>query len=250
MRLRNIVILAGAAGMAGSTATLANGLFSNGTFTVGGGAFYSSGTYKTEKSEVSAFPFVAYDSDRLHLGFDGIAYKFVNRADLEFSVRVAPGEKPNFPENKPLFAGLKRGTPVDVGFDAAFRFDAFYVSGSAMVDVSSEHKGYHATAKVGTELALGSVGIDVGAGVRLRDGKLNNFLYGVSAAEANASRAAYSVGSTAEPFVDMTLSYAVSESVALIGSMEYQFVDKKVQNSPLTNNKDSYGVGLGLIYSF
>jgi outer membrane protein len=168
VRLRNIAIVAGAVGLSSSTSAIANDLFSNGTFTVGVGAFYSSSTYKSDKAEVSPFPFVAYDSDRLHLGFDGISYKLINRDVLKFSIKVAPGENPDFPKNNPLFSGLKRGTPIEAGFDGVYQFDTFYVSGGALVDVSSEHDGYQAHAKVGTEFTLGSLGVDIGGGVNGR----------------------------------------------------------------------------------
>jgi outer membrane scaffolding protein for murein synthesis (MipA/OmpV family) len=250
MRLRNIASVAIAAALVGPTKAMADGLLSNGEFSIGVGAFYSTSIYKGEKSETAAVPFLSYDSDRLHLGFDGIGFNVVNRDDLEFALRLAPGEKPDFPKNRPLFAGLKRGTPIEAGFDATYSFENFYVSGGAMFDVSSEHKGYQAEAKLGSEFAFGSAMVDVGAGVRTRDGKLNNFLYGVSAAEANGSRAAYDVGSTTEPFIDITVSYAVSDNVILLGVADYHLLDDKVHSSPLSNGKDSYSVGLGLIYSF
>lgn len=250
MKLRYTSAAALIAALAGSTCAHADGLFSNGQFTIGAGVAHSNGIYKGEKSEITGFPYVSYDSDRLHLGFDGIGYKLVNQENLEFSLLVAPGSSPDFPKNDPLFAGLKRETPITAGFDATYEFDAFYVSGGAMFDVSSKHKGYEGELKIGSEFVLGAVGLDVGAGVRLRDRKLNNYLYGVSAAEANGNRAAYNVGSTTEPFIDVSMTYLISDKVALIGSAEYHQLDKKVHNSPLTNDKDSYSVGLGLLYSF
>ncbi|APG49401.1 MipA/OmpV family protein [Phaeobacter porticola] len=240
-------ILAAATGASGARA---DGLFSNGQFSLGLGAFASSSLYKGESTESAALPFLSYESDRLSLGWGGVAYHFVNSEDMQVSVRVSAGEKPDYPENKPLFAGLKRGTPIEAGFDATYHFDGFYVAGSAMMDVSSEHKGYHLEAKFGTEFQVGELGIDIGAGARMRDGKLNNFLYGVSASEANAQRAAYDVGSTTEPFIDMTVVYPISDRVSVLGVVDYQLIDKKVHNSPLTNDKDSYSVGLGLVYSF
>jgi hypothetical protein len=146
VRLRNIAIVAGAVGLSSSTSAIANDLFSNGTFTVGVGAFYSSSTYKSDKAEV----------------------KLINRDVLKFSIKVAPGENPDFPKNNPLFSGLKRGTPIEAGFDGVYQFDTFYVSGGALVDVSSEHDGYQAHAKVGTEFTLGSLGVDIGGGVNGR----------------------------------------------------------------------------------
>ncbi|UTS82902.1 MipA/OmpV family protein [Phaeobacter piscinae] len=250
MKFQRSAALVTACFLAGASGAAAEGLFANGQFTLGLGAFAASDQYKGEGTEAAALPFVSYDSDRLHIGWDGVAYHFLNSEDLEVSVRVGAGEKPDFPENKPLFAGLKRSTPIEAGFDVTYRFDGFYVAGSAMADVSNEHDGYHVEAKFGTEFQMGQLGVDIGAGARMRDGKLNNFLYGVSASEANAQRAAYDVGSTTEPFVDMTVIYPISDTVSVLGTVDYQLVDKKVHDSPLTNNKDRYSVGLGLIYSF
>ncbi|MGB3553474.1 MAG: MipA/OmpV family protein [Jannaschia sp.] len=250
MKLRSIGFAAATAMLIGPTYAAAEGLFSNGNFTLGAGAFNSSAIYNGEKAETNAVPFISFDTERLHLGFDGIGFHVFSQEDLKLTLRLAPGDSSDFPKNNPLFAGLERGTPIEAGVETTYDFDAFYVSGGAMIDVSSEHKGYQAEAKIGRVFMLGAVGIDIGAGARARDGKLNNFLYGVSAAEANGLRTAYDVGSTVEPFIVMTVSYAVSDKVSLLGMAEYHLLDDKVHNSPLTNGKDSYSAGFGLIYSF
>jgi outer membrane scaffolding protein for murein synthesis (MipA/OmpV family) len=250
MNLRHNVSLVVASVLFVTTGAMADGLFSNGRFSIGAGVGYASAIYRGDKADTGIAPFLSYESDRLQLDLGGIGYKVFNSDDLQLSLHIAAGEEPDFPKNNPLFAGLKRGTPVEIGFDVTRDFGGFYVGGGMMYDASSEHKGYHAELVIGTEIDLGPVMVDIGGGARVRDRKLNNFLYGVSAAEANGNRSAYDVGRTTEPFIDMTMSYAISDNVALIGVADYHFLNKKVQNSPLTRDRDAYSVAFGMIYSF
>lgn len=173
MKLRFVALVATATTLVGPPGAAADGVFSNGQFNIGGGAVHTQHLYEGEEYETSFVPFLSYDSDRLHLGFDGIGYKVIRSDNLELALRLSPGQTPDFPEKNPLYAGLIRGTPVDAGFDISYQFEPFYVTGGVMMDVASEHSGYQAEVKVGSQFSLGALGVDIGAGAVRRQGFWN-----------------------------------------------------------------------------
>ncbi|WP_284176653.1 MipA/OmpV family protein [Frigidibacter sp. SD6-1] len=224
-----------------------------GEWTLGLGAGSASGIYHGQKDDAYAIPYLSYETERFRVGIDGLSYKLVSNEALTFSILLAPGEKPDFEEyakKDARFAGLKRDMPVELGVAAEYSFGLFHLGAVALHDVASASDGYHVEASAGLSFPVGSGMIDVGVGARMRDKKLNNFLYGVSASEANGLRAAYDVGNTVEPFVELSLAYPISDRLSLVGAFDYSVLDDKVRKSPLVDGKESYSVGLGLIYSF
>ena len=120
-----------------------------------------------------------------------------------------------------------------------------------MQDVASASEGYRAEVTAGVGVPLGAGMFDIGVGARLRDAKLNNFLFGVSAAEANGLRPAYDVGSTVQPFLAGSLAFPVNDRVSLVGFFEYEMLDDKVTKSPLVDDNEdaAIGVGLGVMFT-
>lgn len=197
----------------------------DGTWALGvlGGAeanFYEGG----DKTDAGAAPFLSYDTERLHLGFDGISYKFIADPALSVGAKLGWRAGPDFPDDT-LFDGLDRDSAVEGGLFARYGFGpASYVGGGFMYDLSSEHGGYEADLYVGTEFAVGSVGVDISLGGKFRDGDLNHYLVGVSADEANGQRAAYAPGSSVIPYVELTAGFALSEKATLVGMISYEYL--------------------------
>lgn len=228
----------------------ANETGKRGKFTVGLGGGYATSLYDKSEDRGFAFPVLSYETERLSLGFGGISYDVIQNDRFSVSAILTIGESPDFPDKNPLYAGLKRDTSVDLGIGATYSFGGFYLEGAALHDVSSEHDGYSLDAKIGTQFEAGRFAFDVGLGGRYRDDNLSNHLYGVSASEANVSRAAYDVGSTIEPYIDLSVMMPIGDRAALLGNVEYRKVGNDVYNSPLVTRDTAYSVGLGMVYSF
>ncbi|MCY1127041.1 MipA/OmpV family protein [Frigidibacter sp. RF13] len=224
-----------------------------GTWTLGLGVGGAANVYRGHKDDTYVIPDLSYETERFRFGFDGFSYKLVSNEALSFSVLLALGEKPDFEDyakKDARFAGLKRDLPIELGVAAEYNFGLFHLGAAALHDVASASDGYHVEASAGLSFPVGSGMIDVGLGARMRDGKLNNFLYGVAASEANGLRAAYDVGRTVEPFLELSLAYPLTDRLSVVGAFDYTILDEKVRKSPLVDAKESYSIGLGIAYSF
>ncbi|MGB0959198.1 MAG: MipA/OmpV family protein [Halocynthiibacter sp.] len=223
---------------------------SKGQFILGIGGGYATSLYDKSEDKGFAFPYLSYEKDRFSIGLSGLSYDVVQSDNLTFTAMVTPGESPDFPDKKPLYAGLKRDASVDIGIGATYNFLGFYVEGTALHDVTDKHGGHSLDAKLGTALELGRFSLDFGIGARYRDDKLSNHLYGVKASEANGLRAAYDAGSTVETYASLSLMTPISDRAAVVGSLEYRKVGNDVHNSPLVSRDDAYSAGIGVMYSF
>lgn len=222
-----------------------------GTWTIGAFAGAESDYYVGGHSaEAGISPLIAYETDRFRIGFDGVSYSLIARSDLTFGVALGVRAGPDFPDGA-LFEGLDRDYAVEAGLFARYDIGtAGYVGGGIMHDVSSEHHGFEADLHVGTEFALGSVGVDLSLGGKFRSADLNQYLIGVSGSEANAQRAAYTPGSSVTPYIELSASVPLSEALTLVGAVSYEHLGETYEDSPLVNRSNASSLGLGLVYQF
>lgn len=221
-----------------------------GNWTIGFGLGAETELYSDDGNSLSGFPFLAYDTERLHIGFDGLAYKLVNTDQLGFNLHLSPRGDPDFPDTA-LFQGLDRDTAFEVGFSARQSLAAeLYLQGSFLHDVSSEHDGYEAQVHLGRSFSAGSVYFDASVGVRYRSGDLNDYLVGVSAAEANSLRSAYAPGSTFSPVAQVSATVPISDKTAVVGSLSYERFGDAYDDSPLTDKGSQASAGIAITYKF
>lgn len=222
-----------------------------GTWSIGAFAGFTVDYYVGgDSTDGGLAPFLAYDTERLHIGFDGLSYKLISSPDLTFGTALSLRADPDFPDGA-LFDGLDRDTAIEAGLFARYAVGSSgYVGGGFMHDVSSEHSGYEADLHIGTEFGLGSVGIDLSLGGLFRDGDLNQYLIGVSDAEANPQRAAYAPGSSVVPYVEVIASFPLSDKLTLVGAASYQHLGSTYKDSPLVRRSNTGTLGLGLVYQF
>ncbi len=228
---------------------LATGAQAEGQWTLGilGGG--STGYYVGEKDQLGAVPFIAYDTEKFHIGLDGLSYQVldfgIGQIDASLGYRAAP----EFPGDDPLFDGLKRDSAIELGLSTRLDFGNAYLGLSADKDVSDVHDGVEANASVGYAVGLGSVGIDATVGAKFRDANLNQYLYGVSKAEQRPGRAAFAAGDTVTGFASITASYSLTRTVSVFGQADYESLGDNA-DSPLVDEDGVFGVKLGVLMQF
>ena len=203
-----------------------------------------------ENLEITPIPYVAYDTGRLHLGIDGVAYGLIGSDNLEVDVLIEPRWTFVGPDSSPLFSHIDRGTAIEMGMDAELSLSGFHTGIKAMKDVSSQHEGYEVTLTTGYEFEAGSVLLDFGVGSSYRDSDLNNFLYGVSMSEARTNLTAFNPKSGWQPFIEATVLYPFGERTALVGFADYSLLSDEVKNSPLLERDNEATIGLVFIRKF
>ena len=204
--------------------------------------------YEGGTDDAILLPYLAYETDRLHIGLDGISYQALDYGDLAVDVTLNARFGPDFPDTT-LFEGLDRDTAFELGFDAQYNFGAAYVGLALAGDISGAHDGYEGQASLGYAFETGALALDVSAGVILRDANLNAYLYGVSAAEATATRAAFDLGDTTNGFASVSAAFALSDQAYLIAEVSYEDLGD-ARNSPLVSKSESTEISIGIGFQF
>ncbi|WP_172839379.1 MipA/OmpV family protein [Tateyamaria omphalii] len=153
----------------------------------------SQGPYLDGPDRSGPSPYIAYRTNRLHIGIDEIRYDLMSVDQLNVSAMLMPRFAPAYPD-RALFDGLERDDTIEIGLTATYDFGASYTRLSVQADVAGIHAGYAAQVAYGYEAELGFAAVDVRASAELRDARLNNYLFGVAADEATDSRSAFAMG--------------------------------------------------------
>lgn len=226
-----------------TTPALAEGNWIVGLLVDGGQSPYVGG-----ETSAKLWPYVAYETDRLHIGIDEISYDLISNDTLDVSLMIAPRFSPDFADTA-LFDGLDRDDAVEAGFKATYDFGATYAAVSMQGDVSGAHDGYSGKISIGYEAELGGFGIDLSAGVKLKDVNLNNYLYGVHADEATTDRPAFEMDNSINAFADITAILPLSQNVVLVGEVSYTDLGE-ASDSPLVDRNNKTDVLIGVAYQF
>ncbi len=230
------------------TGIWATGATADGAWIVGAGLSAGQSPYVGDKDEASLFPYIAFETERLHIGVDGLSYNLLNNGGLSVDVTLDPRFAPDFPGTD-LFAGLERDDALELGFDATYWFGAAYAGLSFAHDVTDAHEGYEGSASVGYELELGQLGMNAAAGVKFRDANLNNYLFGVSDDEATATRAAFDVGDTTTAFASLSAIYPLSDQMFLLGEVTVEDLGNAAK-SPLVDEERIADITIGVGFQF
>lgn len=246
LMLASLVYIAGPA--------VAEGQGSAGQWTAGLIVSAENGHYAGIDSGATLLPYVSYDSTRVHFSVtEGLAYHIRPAADpmaegTKLSVLLTPRLDPGL-RTKGAFATLDRDIAFELGLRGRHNMGTLFGEAEVLGDISGVHNGYEASAAVGVGFAVNRSQFEAKAGVRHRSKSLNQYMFGVSAAEATATWTAYNTEATTTGFASLSGSYAVTQNVILVG--EFSFEDLgTMENSPIVDEAANSTLNLGVLYRF
>lgn len=220
------------------------------------GAMNTEPYYGVEDSS-QALPYLAIGNDYFSISItDGFSVGILEAesssgyyANVEgvVNLRSAPGY---VGVNNPLYKGLDRKDGLDAGFKGRFGWQIFFTEFDWMHDVSNSSEGAEAHASIGAQYMFSGIGVEAQIGMALRDGSLNNYLYGVGASEATAARSQYVMGETTSYFGNLMALYEFNDKLMMLGGATYEELPIEAINSPLVEDDVVSSIFLGLIYQF
>lgn len=213
---------------------------------LGGGA---TGVYVGEKDEAGFVPLLSYDTEKLHVGLDGLSYQVYDYGLGQVDVVLGYRGAPSFPTKNSLFDGLKRDDALELGISTQLDFGDIYLGLDTLTDITDAHGGTEADLTIGYVMAAGRFQLDAAVGARFRNDKLNQYLYGVSASESTSARSAFAAKNTTTGFANLTAAYAITENLAALAQISYEDIGNN-RKSPLVAKSSSTGISLGMAWTF
>ncbi|AUQ52316.1 putative outer membrane protein (plasmid) [Phaeobacter inhibens] len=230
-------------------ALLAGTASAEGQWTVGGAGIGATGIYVGEENTASFAPVIIYDTEKFHIGLDGLSYQVFDYGLSQVDVALGYRGAPAFPDKDPLFEGLKRDDAVELGLSIQLEFGNAYVGIGALTDISDGHGGTEADFNIGYIMNVGNLQVDTALGARYRDAALNQYLFGVTGAEATAIRPAYAAKYTTTAFANVTVAYPITDTITAMGQIGCEDLGDN-QDCPLVEQASSTSIGLGVIWTF
>ncbi len=228
---------------------IASSAAADGNWTVGVLGAGATGIYVGEDDAFGFVPILSYDTEKFHIGVDGLSYQIYDYGLGQIDVSLGYRQAPEFPDKEPLFDGLKREDTLELGIGTQLEFGDVYFGLNALADIADEHGGTEADITLGYVIVAGGFQIDAAVGATFRDKKLNQYLYGVSAAEATAGRSAFQAQDTTTAFANLTVAYAITDNITALAQIGYEDLGQN-SDSPLVRKSSSNGFGVGLAWSF
>lgn len=220
-------------------------------WSVGAFAAHSSSPYVGEKSTTTGMPLISYRSGPVSISTLGLTYEVFNDEGLSFNVGVLPRFSGlQSPKSRKL-KGIDRKLTGDLALSAAYEFGGGLKTGLQFRhEITGEHRGQELIFNLGYQTDLGGVTLDMNAGATWQSKDLSAYVWGVSASEAIAGRAAYDPGAVVIPFASISASAPLGENWSLDGSLKADFLPRSVTNSPIVDEDKIYSAALGVSYHF
>ncbi|MCG3267879.1 MipA/OmpV family protein [Yoonia sp. I 8.24] len=226
-----------------TTPAWAEGTFTLGAFTSNDASVYS------DHDDWSLVPYVAYDTEHFHVGFDGVAYHLMNTEQTTLSVGASTNYGDIFDQDIAFFDGLDREADLQIELTVDHDFGGFFVEGEVAVDVSVAKSGHFATVAAGYATDLSFASLSVKGGVTYTSEEHNQYYYGVTTDEVTAGRSVYLADDAFLPFIAVEALVPVSDNVTFVAQVE--FIDlEDVKDSPLLDADTNATALLGIAYQF
>lgn len=197
-------------------------------------------------------PLVTYDSEYFRLSGLTADWKFAKTEQFTFALRgkyaLADGYKA---DDAPILDGMdERKAGFWVGGAATWNADFAKLSLELLGDVSGNSKGTQARLGIERSFTAGRFVFTPRASALWADKKYVNYYYGVTGAEATASRAAYEGKSTVNLQVGLRTAYLLDAHQSLFLDLSATALGKEIKDSPLVDKKTVPAVAIGYLYRF
>lgn len=211
---------------------------------IGAGYGYENSPYLDAEDEGDLTYLLAIEHPRFHIGTDEVTVAPFLTETSKLDLVLAPRSTFNEPDDSVFYDSIDRDLAIEAGLRFRQQFGLLYGEATALADISGAHDGFEARARLGTDVTLGPVTLDLSGGVLYRDSNLNTYLFGVA---DNALSDAFDPGDSLVPFADATLILSVTDHIAIFGGAFAEFYGEDIEDSPLVEDAQTIGASIGLV---
>jgi MipA family protein len=252
--IRRTAVLAGTVGLVwvtGVTNASAQMRPQTSALKLGLGLVASDDGYKGLGIKTTVIPALSVQTPRFSLRGTSAELVVTNPESTDFSINVRAdllmqGYKAS---DAAIFNGMANRKPsllVGVGAKAMTPIGQVWLEAGA--DASGNSKGLRTEAGIGWRAALGDWTFSPYVSAQHNSAKLVNYYYGVTAAEAAASRPAYDAGAATNFNLGISASTDLSPSLSLVLGARYRAYGSSIRQSPLIDGAGSVSGTASLSY--
>ncbi|MBU1645114.1 MAG: MipA/OmpV family protein [Gammaproteobacteria bacterium] len=197
-------------------------------------------------------PVYVYEGKRVFLETYRAGVKLIDTPDARLDAFVGYRFEGHPYDRIPAsLAGMaSRNAGLDIGFTYQRRNPWGTLFGEVLHDVASGSNGSEVRVGYQYDWAHGNLQLQPRIAFAARDANLNNYYYGVRAAEATAARPAYEPGAGVNAELGLSAVYRLSERWRLFGGVSARRWSASVRASPIVQDRTQLAGQLGLAYDF
>ena len=208
--------------------------------------------YQGGSNRYDVMPLYLYEGERFFLHSNRGGIKLLEgeaqRLDVFVEKRLEGFAADRLPA---ALAGMAtRESGFDVGLSWRYRQPWGTVQAEFLHDADGYSKGSEARLVYTYDWRSGPWLLRPSASLALRNARLNNYYYGVQAAEARPGRPAYMPGAGVNTAVGLYASYDLTQQWRLLAGVSATLLDSKINNSPIVQKRLLPGAYIGAAYDF
>jgi outer membrane scaffolding protein for murein synthesis (MipA/OmpV family) len=219
---------------------------------IGLGVATSQRPYAGDSNKTIPFPFVSYENDYFRIAGIGADLKLGAAGPFTFAVRAkyafADGYKSG---DAPILDGMQdRKGSLWLGPAVQWKTDIAKLSFEVLGDALGKSKGIEARLGAEHDFHAGAFLFTPRVAAEFVDSKYVNYYYGVTAAEATSTRAAYEGKSTVNLEGGLRTAFLIDPANSIFVDVGIKALGKGITDSPLVDRKTTASVAAGYVYRF
>lgn len=220
-------------------------------WSIGLGLAISEPGYIGVNRQVTPLPLVFYHNGRFFIAGVSVGNVPYNGRHYSFAILAKPRINRLSASDSSQLAGIQTR---EWSIDGGGRFSLFgkwgRLNASVFTDLLHRYNGIESDLDYQYPIHMTGWTLSPGIGVAWYNSPLTNYYYGVSPAEAEPGRPAYSPGRATNPFIQFDLRVPFGNRWQLLGGVKYMHFARSIQDSPIVDRSDTLTVFLGVTYRF
>lgn len=207
--------------------------------------------YAGVERKTQALPVLFFENRYVRVMGLGVDLKLPDAGPVSFALRARYSGEGYAEDDSPLLAGMgSRHGGLWLGASTRWRNDVAPVFAEVSSDASGHSKGLQARIGIDREFRLGRFSLTPGLSATWYDSKYVDYYYGVTSAEALATRVQYSGRATVNAELSLRGRYLLSPVSALTFDIGATRLGSGITDSPLVDRSTTAKFGVGYLYRF
>jgi len=218
---------------------------------IGLGGGITTQPYAGVDRKARALPILFFENEYVRVIGPGLDLKLPDAGPVSFALRARYSDEGYTEGDAPILAGMaSRHGGVWLGASARWRSDIANLFTEVASDASGHSKGLQARVGVDKTFRLGRFSLTPSVSATWYDSKYVDYYYGVTSAEALATRPRYDGRATVNAELSLRSRYMLSPQSALTFDVGVTRLGAGITDSPLVDRSTTAKVGVGYLYRF